>query len=59
VNTAYPGVAVRYTVDGSDPTTASRLYSQPLELGADVVKLSTFDSRGRASLPTIVRRTPN
>jgi len=54
VNTAYPGMVVRYTTDGSDPTSDSPLYSEPLEIAADTVKLSTFDSRGRSSLPTVV-----
>ncbi len=54
VNTAYPGMTVRYTTDGSDPTSASPLYSEPLEMTSEVVKLSTFDARGRASLPTAV-----
>ncbi len=56
VNTAYPGMVVRYTTDGSDPTAESTLYSEPVEIGSTVVKLSTFDSRGRSSLPTIVDR---
>lgn len=54
VNTAYPGLTVRFTTDGSDPTPASRRYSQPVEVAAGTVKLSTFDSRGRSSLPTVV-----
>jgi len=53
-NTAYPGMVVRYTTDGSDPTSDSPLYSEPLEVAAEVVKLSTFDSRGRSSLPTVL-----
>jgi hexosaminidase len=54
VNTAYPGPVVRYTTDGSDPTADSPLYAEPLEVVAGMIKLSTFDSRGRASLPTVV-----
>jgi hexosaminidase len=53
-NTAYPGMVIRYTTDGSDPTSNSPLYSEPLEVHSEVIKLSTFDSRGRASLPTVV-----
>lgn len=55
VNTAYPGMAVRYSTDGSDPTIESPLYSGPLEIDSGIIKLSTFDSRGRSSLPTVVR----
>lgn len=54
VNTAYPGMVVRYTTDGSDPTSDSPLYSEPLDIVSDIIKLSTFDSRGRSSLPTVV-----
>jgi hexosaminidase len=54
VNTAYPGMVVRYTTDGSEPTANSPLYSEPLDIAAEIVKLSTFDSRGRSSLPTVV-----
>ncbi|UCG86417.1 MAG: carbohydate-binding domain-containing protein [Gemmatimonadota bacterium] len=54
VNTAYPGMEVRYTTDGSDPTTRSPIYVEPLEIGSEIITLSTFDSRGRASLPTVV-----
>jgi hexosaminidase len=54
VNTAYPGMVIRYTTDGSDPTSDSPLYSEPLDIVSGIVKLSTFDSRGRSSLPTVV-----
>lgn len=54
VNTAYPGMVVRYTTDGSDPTPASPLYAEPLAVTFEIIKLSTFDSRGRSSLPTVV-----
>jgi hexosaminidase len=54
VNTAYPGMVVRYTTDGSDPRSDSPLYSEPLEVASEIIKLSTFDSRGRSSLPTVV-----
>ncbi|MGD2134534.1 MAG: family 20 glycosylhydrolase [Gemmatimonadales bacterium] len=55
VNTAYPGLEVRYTTDGADPTGESPVYVEPLELTSGVITLSTFDTRGRASLPTVVR----
>jgi hexosaminidase len=54
VNTAYPGMVVRYTTDGSDPTSDSPLYSEPLDIASHIIKLSTFDSRDRSSLPTVV-----
>jgi hexosaminidase len=53
-NSAYPGMVVRYTTDGSGPTVDSPRYAGPLDVDGEVVKLSTFDSRGRSSLPTVV-----
>jgi hexosaminidase len=53
-NTAYPGMVVRYTTDGSDPTADAQLYSGPVSVVAGTIKLSTFDARGRASLTTTV-----
>jgi len=55
VNTAYPGMVVRYTTDGSDPTADSPIYAEPLRVDFEIIKISTFDSRGRASLPTVIR----
>jgi hexosaminidase len=54
VNTAYPGMAVRYTTDGFEPTATSPLYTGPVAVDAEIVTASTFDSRGRSSLPTVV-----
>ncbi|WP_288379873.1 family 20 glycosylhydrolase [uncultured Massilia sp.] len=48
-NVALPGLAVHYTVDGSDPSVDSPRLAAPAPLhGARVVKLATFDTRGRA-----------
>jgi hexosaminidase len=58
-NTAYPSMEIRYTTDGSDPTSDSPLYTDPLEIEFEIIKLSTFDSRGRASLPTVVTSRQN
>jgi len=55
VNTAYPNMEVRYTTDGSDPRADSPVYAGPLDITSGIVKLSTFDSRGRGGLPTVVR----
>jgi hexosaminidase len=54
VKTAYPGMVVRYTTDGLGPTAESALYTGPVRTTAPVITLSTFDSRGRSSLPTVV-----
>ena len=45
-NTAFPGLAVRYTTDGSEPTASSSLYTEPVPV-AGPVRLKTFDTRGR------------
>ncbi len=54
INTSYPGMTVRYTTDGSTPTKKSPIYDGPLEVGLETISLSTFDSRGRVSLPTVI-----
>ena len=48
-NVLFPGFAIRYTVDGSEPTSKSSLYTQPI---ADItlIKLKVFDQRGRGGL---------
>ncbi len=47
-STEYPGLAIRYTTDGSDPTANSPTYGGPVPVSG-TVKLATFDTRGRAS----------
>ncbi len=54
VNSAYPGLEIRYTTDGTQPDANSPVYNGPIEAGNSMIKVSTFDSRGRASLPTIL-----
>lgn len=45
-NIQLPGLAIRYTTDGSDPTINSALYSGPIPVNGRV-KLRAFDTRGR------------
>lgn len=45
-NIQLPGFTLRYTLDGSEPTVKSKIYSGPIE-GAGTVKLSAFNWRGR------------
>ena len=52
-STEYPGLVIRYTTDGSDPTAQSTEYSGRIAV-TGTVKLSTFDTRGRASRVTTV-----
>jgi hexosaminidase len=44
-NVALPGLALHYTLDGSEPTPASARYTTPVALGD--VRIATFDTRGR------------
>lgn len=50
-NVALPGLALHYTLDGSDPDAASPRYTAPVHAGpeAAVFKVAAFDTRGRAS----------
>ncbi len=49
-NVLYPGLTIRYTTDGSEPTADSPVYEGQVEVPATAtIKLRTFDSRGRGS----------
>jgi hexosaminidase len=53
-NIAYPGMEIRYTEDGTEPTLDSRLYQKPIR-ASQQVKLKSFDSRGRGSRTVTVK----
>ena len=50
-NCELPGFRIRYTMDGSDPTINSPLYTSPL-LNKGDVRMRGFDSRGRSGAVT-------
>lgn len=52
-NISFPGLTIRYTLDGSEPGMESTLYSGPVEVDGKV-QLRSFDSRGRGSRVSIV-----
>ncbi len=52
-NTEYPGMTIRYTMDGTEPTENSPEYKGPFE-AKGTIKMKTFNSRGRGSLTTEV-----
>ncbi len=56
-NVRYPGLAIRYTTDESEPTAGSPLYEGPVAVSGPV-RLRAFDRRGRGSLTTTVEAAP-
>lgn len=54
-NVAFPGLAIRYTVDGSEPTQESPLYEGPVAV-SETVRLRTFATNGRSSRTSVIRR---
>jgi hexosaminidase len=46
-NLQFPGLDLRYTTDGKDPDQHARIYTQPVPLTPQGVKLRAFDSMGR------------
>jgi hexosaminidase len=50
-NVALPGLALHYTLDGSEPTAGSPAYEGKLEAAPEATrfKVASFDTRGRAS----------
>lgn len=53
-NTRFPGLVIRYTTDGSEPTEGSELYTMPVRVDGEV-KARTFNTLGRGSLVAILR----
>ena len=47
-NVALPGLTIRYTTDGSEPTVQSTPYSRPVTVSG-TIKLKSFDVVGRSS----------
>ncbi|TVQ07724.1 MAG: beta-N-acetylhexosaminidase [Bacteroidetes bacterium] len=48
-NIELPGLTIRYTTDGTEPTRTSREYQGPVEVDAPVIKLRAFDRSGHHS----------
>ncbi|MEA3462921.1 MAG: family 20 glycosylhydrolase [Bacteroidota bacterium] len=47
-NIDFPGLSIRYTIDGTEPDLDSPVYLEPVEV-TGVVKICAFDTRGRSS----------
>ncbi len=52
-NVELPGLTIRYTSDGTDPTADSPEYTGPVAVSG-TAKLKTFDTRGRGSRTIVV-----
>ncbi len=46
-NVQFPGLTIRYTMDGTEPNATSQTYTQPLPL-TNTIKLKVFNAAGRA-----------
>jgi hexosaminidase len=56
-NTSLPGLTIRYTTDGREPTETSPVFEQPIKVNSHLVKLKIFSGNGRrSSRTTIVKR---
>ena len=51
-NTPLPGLTIRYTTDGTEPTNASTIFEKPIPLKDQPVKLKIFTGDGRRSSRT-------
>lgn len=54
-NVALPGISIRYTTDGSEPTMESPVYSAPVPAGATFM-FKTFDASGKPGRTVVVEK---
>ena len=54
-NAAYPGLTIRYTIDGTEPTKNSTAYKEPVPVTGKV-KLKAFDTAEKGSLTMEVNK---
>ena len=57
-NVKYPQLILRYTTDGSEPTEASAIYSKPINVSDEVIKLKSFNAKGRSSKTSTIHANP-
>ncbi|MFN2395847.1 MAG: family 20 glycosylhydrolase [Bacteroidales bacterium] len=57
-NTEFPGLQIRYTVDGSEPGPESALFTGKIKLSVDSLRVKTFDTAGRSSRTLFVESNP-
>jgi hexosaminidase len=53
VNTQMPGLEIRYTVNGEEPSVKSKLYAAPIA-DKGLIRLKVFNREGRASYTTVI-----
>ena len=56
MNTAYPGLSIRYTTDGSEPTEASTLYDGAFSADGKTVKAKCFNALGRSGFSSTLNK---
>lgn len=54
-NLALPGMDIRYTTDGSEPTTDALLYQAPIDVKGGIIKVKAFDDKGRSGFEAVVK----
>lgn len=54
-NVQMPGLVIRYTTNGEEPTLKSPVYTTPVAAGGKTVKLKVFSTKGRSSRTTTVK----
>ncbi|WP_143307587.1 family 20 glycosylhydrolase [Chitinophaga vietnamensis] len=54
-NVQFPGLVIRYTTNGDEPTLKSPVYNGPVKAAGKLVKFRVFDTRGRSSRTTAIK----
>ncbi len=55
-NLALPGMTLRYTTDGSEPNGNSTLYTKPVAIQGEVIKISAFNKSGRNGFVATIKQ---
>lgn len=56
-NIALPGIQIRYSTNGKEPTSDSPIYTEPISVESSVI-LKGFDTKGRSGLPMTAEKKP-
>jgi hexosaminidase len=49
-NFQFPGIEIRYSLDGKDPDLKSPLYKDPVDAGGKILKFRAFNTNGRGGV---------